>query len=590
MDSSIAATAAASSPPTLSCYSGGGNEVTHTTGSPPLAVTTVSMAGPLQTSAATLSAKGSSSPGAMAPPLHFEKKEPSSSPAHGSSGGDVSSTQDATAVMEEMDMFDIELQREFQEAATNSNNNNVHSHASPVSTTTVGGHHYYHPNSSGLVVVYASSTLRQPPSSTRGGQATTGGLTSGGSNFLSNSNRPSGPPTNANSSSRPPGSTKLLSSVAGACRVSGLSRDRDESMRLVHILAHDIKKELHLSHAGPANFEDDLRLVSLVVQEIQQHHLSPAGGWGSPLSPNAGPHCHGPQQAAGAQASSTGPQSGSRHALSRTSPASRSTAHHPLVNNNNGRSTIDTEVRDSLCRISHSHQLAMPEYGIRPINPYQGGPHSTYTTPRQAPQTQHPANSNSQTNPLSGAASAARTAGMHRESVSAAGVPRKASRSISGVARPRAVKPQPSSSKGYSSPTTVAPSAQHVEYTVPPQRSRGGPRSQTGKNVAPSNHSAFSECSWGETRSYRSTIASQNPIHITDTTNTSLSSTVLHVNSVHCTSVVNGSSTGGAVGTPAPIAVGGVGTMEGGGAASNGAPAMALAELQEGMPRCASVS
>ncbi|TPP55082.1 hypothetical protein CGC20_37635 [Leishmania donovani] len=189
--------------------------------------------------------------------------------------------------------------------------------------------------------------------------------------------------------------------------------------------------------------------------------------------------------------------------------------------NNDGRSTIDTEVSDSLCRISHlggvgsNYHMYMMEHGVRPMNPCQGAA------------------------PLSGATGGgvrsisqlqqhqqAWTALMH-ESVSNPGhLDRAAIASLTGQASRR-----PSGSAARSTSATVKhPRAVKPEVSSDGGRIRG-PRSRTGKNVAPSNHSAFSECSGGETRSCRSTLTGAHRVLSSSanaTTNTSLSSSVFH--------------------------------------------------------------
>ncbi|GET87641.1 hypothetical protein, conserved [Leishmania tarentolae] len=190
--------------------------------------------------------------------------------------------------------------------------------------------------------------------------------------------------------------------------------------------------------------------------------------------------------------------------------------------NNDGRSTIDTEVSDSLCRISHlgggagsNYHMYMMEHSVRPMNPCQGAATQSGViggSVRSISQLQQHQQ--------------AWTALMH-ESVSNPGhLDRAAIASLTGQASRR-----PSGSAARSTSATVKhPRAVKPEVSSDGGRIRG-PRSRTGKNVAPSNHSAFSECSGGETRSCRSTLTGANRVLSSSanaTTNTSLSSSVFH--------------------------------------------------------------
>lgn len=190
--------------------------------------------------------------------------------------------------------------------------------------------------------------------------------------------------------------------------------------------------------------------------------------------------------------------------------------------NNDGRSTIDTEVSDSLCRISHlgsgggsNYHMYMMEHGVRPMNPCQGAaPLSGATggSARSISQLQQHQQ--------------AWTALMHESASNPGHLDRAAIASLTGQASRR-----PSGSAARSTSATVKhPRAVKPEVSSDGGRIRG-PRSRTGKNVAPSNHSAFSECSGGETRSCRSTLTGAHRVLSSSanaTTNTSLSSSVFH--------------------------------------------------------------
>lgn len=173
----------------------------------------------------------------------------------------------------------------------------------------------------------------------------------------------------------------------------------------------------------------------------------------------------------------------------------------------NDRNTIDTEVSDSLYRLraiaprnnaGKSSRMksdnkasngvrgvtfpnqrevtpiqSTAEFITRPVNPYVGCPHGSFTTPGQAPQT---AMQVWRMNPRAAKElnDESREAAFHP--VTSAGTPMD-------VECPRPVKPS------------------NVEKR---QLSSRGPRSKTGKNICPSNYSAFSECSGGESRSFNS--------------------------------------------------------------------------------------
>lgn len=191
-----------------------------------------------------------------------------------------------------------------------------------------------------------------------------------------------------------------------------------------------------------------------------------------------------------------------------------------------GRSTIDTEVCDSLGRLAHvgggggQHHHLYPalEHGARPMNPCQGGaPPSGATgkSVRSISQQQLQPHQQAWTplahDPVSSPSHLDRAAIASLSSQASRRPSGSAARSTSAsVKHPRAVKPEVSSEGG-------------------PRRR--GPRSRTGKNVAPSNHSAFSECSGGETRSCRSTVTGANRLlssSVNATTNTSLTSSVFN--------------------------------------------------------------
>ncbi|KAK7197404.1 hypothetical protein NESM_000688600 [Novymonas esmeraldas] len=244
----------------------------------------------------------------------------------------------------------------------------------------------------------------------------------------------------------------------------------------------------------------------------------------------------------------------------RSSPANAVPASHlpsnyavgAAVGNADGRSTIDTEVSDSLCRISHlgggsgggggggggggaHHHLYMMEHGVRPMNPCQGtaapsgvvggGGGSGVRSISQLQQHQQ-----------------AWSTLMHEGASSPGHLDRAAIASLSSQALRR-----PSGGAARSTSATV----KHPRAVKPQVSSDGGrirgPRSRTGKNVAPSNHSAFSECSGGETRSCRSTLTGAHRVPSSSanaTTNTSLSSCAFHQIQVDLGMSINASGGG----------------------------------------------
>lgn len=476
----------------------------------------------------------------------------------------------ASTAAEEMDMFDIELQREFQLATAGSQSGPRTAAPSSRHATFPSAAVSLSPSGNGA----SMGSARQRPV-----DRVVSGYGAGRVGMLAVSPAGGGatPPYALSHAG------KQLSSVAGACQLSVFTQDLDECVRLIHQMAEDIR---HTAAAAAdvvngtcsansptaVSFEEDLALVTMVVQEINQAH-NPA--WRSPSSPSgaavaaaasllggSGPLGSSITRASLAAISPTGAHGsggrsnggGTAHGTARTSPTTHLKAY------NGGRSTIDTEVSDSLGRLNTygTGHHSLHEYEQRPVNPFQGVPHGSYTTPRQAPQTQCPTMATAALSaglPGSVAHSVGPTAPplgtffqkvpSHGGSVGAPMVTaqRRGTRSASGnVAHPRAVKPQPGTSKG---------------------RSRG-PRSQTGKNVAPSNRSAFSECSGGETRSYHSTVtASQQNLSSSAnvTTNTSLSSAAFRPHPSTASSVLNGANTGAAGATAANTVVLGAETL-----------------------------
>ncbi|KAG5503823.1 hypothetical protein JIQ42_07340 [Leishmania sp. Namibia] len=316
-----------------------------------------------------------------------------------------------------------------------------------------------------------------------------------------------------------------------------------------------------VSGLDPHIFEEELSLLTGIILEANMahnpqwqpqfayrstHHASSNsnGGYVSPphgvqrASPRSGGCGTQPLAAAPVAATATMPASllaastgAAARSHSRGSPASGVPGAHlassyltgiQASNINDGRSTIDTEVSDSLCRISHlgggggsSYHLYMMEHGVRPMNPCQGAAPLSSATGRsvrsisQLQQHQQ-----------------AWTALMHESFSNPGHLDRAAIASLSGQASRR-----PSGSTARSTSATV----KHPRAVKPEVSSEGGrilgPRSRTGKNVAPSNHSAFSECSGGETRSCRSTLTGAHRVLSSSanaTTNTSLSSSVFH--------------------------------------------------------------
>lgn len=165
---------------------------------------------------------------------------------------------------------------------------------------------------------------------------------------------------------------------------------------------------------------------------------------------------------------------------------------------NGDRNTIDTEVSDSLYRLQASkphpscsnrnenvNTVVDLDFSWRPANPYNGCAHGSFTTPKQAPQTEIPE--------------------QFREG--------KRNTSAESPVASSTTNFQPYS-YGRVTMVQTARDGRDLEYPRPVrpnmkngQRSSRGPRSETGKNICPSNYSAFSECSGsgGESRSVYST-------------------------------------------------------------------------------------
>ncbi|KPI86602.1 hypothetical protein ABL78_4331 [Leptomonas seymouri] len=320
------------------------------------------------------------------------------------------------------------------------------------------------------------------------------------------------------------------------------------------------------SAASTHNFEEELSLLTDIILEANLAHNpqwtvnlqrgSSVNGYVSPLRATRGsPRSGGVGQSlAGVQAAAAGV--GVSHGLSsattatvaaarshsRTSPAgsgaylSMSQISPTAANNNNdGRSTIDTEVSDSLCRLSYMgggggshHHLYMVERDVRPMNPCQGvtagaasgngsGSASRQTNPAAPFSQPLPSSAASWSSLMYGSANVGHLDRAAIANLTSQQSSRRANgsavRSTSAtVKHPRAVKPDPR------------------DDLAKVGRIRG-PRSRTGKNVAPSNHSAFSECSGGETRSCRSTLTGAHRVLSSSanaTTNTSMSSSVFN--------------------------------------------------------------
>ncbi|CCW63928.1 unnamed protein product [Phytomonas sp. EM1] len=489
---------------------------------------------------------------------------------------------DESSLASELDMFDIELQKEFQAANLRSAMPSAGNHNAGIGTHTRGGGYTSYGVSS---VPHASGVVR----GSRG--------------------HPEAIPSTVTTSDP----DKRFSSVADAYQLSSFTQDLEKSVHLIHTLAQDIRREMQIVGNGsysyvtghPASgsaksgrgspavapslsttFVEDLRLVTMVVQDINQsYHLN----FGSPFSPGSAPTL-------GGGGAAYPPQTGLRAALPRTSPGGgRSSSCNGINNTNNGRSTIDTEVNDSLRRISYAANSPSyhHDYEVRPVNPYQAAPHGAYTIPPQAPQTQypsqyffnHPTTNPTATNTTGGDGASRTPTVVHYLEHVTLGRAGGANPALNPIATTNTNNTNVTGKKaiGTRNPITTTttgkevggnPHAQHVAYplAVKPQpgvtdgrggRNRG-PRSRSGKNVAPSNYSAFSECSGGETRSYKSTTTTtafpnahpNSSSSANATTNTSLSSAVLYPISA---AILN--NTGGGVG----VLNGGNGGGSGGG-------------------------
>lgn len=329
------------------------------------------------------------------------------------------------------------------------------------------------------------------------------------------------------------------------------------------------------SSVGAHNFEEELSLLTDIILEANLAHnpqwtanlhrgTASTNGYVSPLhatrgSPRSAAGTAPPQ--AGSQAPAAVAEAAGLHAAntsaarshSRTSPAGPgayvSMRHvSPTAMNNaatDGRSTIDTEVSDSLCRLSYMgggggshHHLYMMEHDVRPMNPCQGGSGggtaSRHTASTTAPVSQPPPPPSSSSASWSSLMCGSANVGHLDRAAIASLTSQQSSRRANGsaarstsatVKHPRAVKPDPR------------------DDLAKVGRIRG-PRSRTGKNVAPSNHSAFSECSGGETRSCRSTLTGANRVLSSSanaTTNTSMSSSLFnHMQVEHSVAAAGG--------------------------------------------------
>lgn len=327
---------------------------------------------------------------------------------------------------------------------------------------------------------------------------------------------------------------KRLPSVADACQVSAVAQDRGQCARLIHQLASVLRHEANLhdpstspggdprATSSPAmqayTFEEDLSFLTGIVLEANYAHNPQWQPDGNTISPV---HSHGTVGVS--KASPRGQATVGGHVAPSFSSASRHQRSSPAGANNNGRATIDTEVCDSLCRLSNhaggAHQLYVAEHETRPMNPCNGLPASSSPSIARS----------SQSAPWSSL--------MYHSGGSSVGyVDRSTSITTATVASSStgpstSRKQQPQGSGARSTSATV----KHPRAVKPEPRNElaktgriRGPRSQTGKNVAPSNHSAFSECSGGETRSCRSTLTGvyrNIASSVNVTTNTSVSST-----------------------------------------------------------------
>ncbi|KAL7699125.1 hypothetical protein N2W54_002340 [Lotmaria passim] len=317
--------------------------------------------------------------------------------------------------------------------------------------------------------------------------------------------------------------------------------------------------------ANAHNFEEELSLLTDIILEANlahnpqwtaNLHRSPGStnGYvsplhttrGSPRSGGAGQSLAAMQAAAavGGVPHGANPTTITGRSHSRTSPAGPGaylsmSQISPIAvtgnSNNDGRSTIDTEVSDSLCRLSYMgggggshHHLYTMEHEVRPMNPCQGAAAGTTSGSGSGSGSYHASSAAvfSQPSPSSAAPwsslmhGSANVGHLDRAAIASLTSQQSSRRANGSAARstsatvkhPRAVKPDPR------------------DDLAKVGRIRG-PRSRTGKNVAPSNHSAFSECSGGETRSCRSTLTGAHRVLSSSanaTTNTSMSSSLFN--------------------------------------------------------------
>lgn len=347
-------------------------------------------------------------------------------PDHGAPSVLVIQTQGDDA---QLDMFDIELQKEFADA---------------------------------------SSRQRQtPPDPTA---------------LLSSSGNPNGQPGGSPwLYSRPsdgefpalgPGGMQL-SSVADALKISDLVQDPERSVRLIGELAAVIRRHCEeqrrssprvtptasTAGAGVSNreFEDGVSLVTSVVEELHQVH------------PYLSASSNVPRHASSARAVPTQyyPVVGSSVPAGRMGHGVRLHLSPSPSSKHNGRSTIDTEVSDSLYRL----QVTAKTKGAEPA-------WTSSVDFRRRP-----------ANPCKGCSSQLASDANLPKSISVA-VPEASSNP--GLESPRMEYPRPVK------PATVA------NKSCGASQSSRGPRSKTGKNICPSNYSAFSECSGGDSRSFHS--------------------------------------------------------------------------------------
>ncbi|KPA76200.1 hypothetical protein ABB37_07954 [Leptomonas pyrrhocoris] len=350
--------------------------------------------------------------------------------------------------------------------------------------------------------------------------------------------------------------------------------------------------------ASAHNFEEELSLLTDIILEANLAHnpqwtanvhrgTGSTNGYPSPLhAARSSPRSGGVGQsltgiqavAAGAAAAGVGaPHSfnptnstaGATVAVaarshSRTSPAGPGayvsmrqispTAAGSNAQNTDGRSTIDTEVSDSLCRLSNMgggggayHHLYVMEHDVRPMNPCQGaaaGPTATTT----AGGGNSSGSASRQTNstapfPQPPPSAAAPWASLMYGSANVGHLDRAAIASLTNQQSSRRANGSAarSTSATVKHPRAVKPDPRNDLAKVGRIR---GPRSRTGKNVAPSSHSAFSECSGGETRSCRSTLTGAHRVLSSSanvTTNTSMSSSVFnHIQVEHVMAATSG--------------------------------------------------